>query len=344
MKTKMNIRASAVLFMALTTILRAQETPAATPAQPAPAIAPVVKAGSDPIVQRSGAGKVGADDIIAIYATNCDEISRSWRVTTKGELNLPLIGQIQAGDMTIEELEKTIEGRLSKFVRDPRVSITITEVRSQPVVIAGAVERPGTYQLTGQKNLFKAMMLAGSFKDAGTTVSVTRAVDEGKLPLEQAKLTPDQRHWTAELELAQVMSGRGPAAELEVRANDVISIQSKSPKLVHVIGEVVRPGSVELISEESVSITKVLAVAGGLTRQAGLKKAMIRRIGVEGAKSETAVIDLKSILDGKAADIELAEGDVLIIPSSQVMAYIQSFSTSAVNAGIFSGLQILARF
>jgi hypothetical protein len=53
---------------------------------------------------------------------------------------------------------------------------------------------------------------------------------------------------------------------------------------------------------------------------------------------------LKSILDGKAADIELAEGDVLIIPSSQVMAYIQSFSTSAVNAGIFSGLQILARF
>src|SRR5687768_5783046 len=97
MKTQ-NVLASALLFLAAPGCAAGQEAPAAPAAsQAAPAAAPVEsKPAAGPIVQRSGAGRVGADDIITIYATNCEEISRSWRITTKGELHLPLVGKIQA--------------------------------------------------------------------------------------------------------------------------------------------------------------------------------------------------------------------------------------------------------
>jgi protein involved in polysaccharide export with SLBB domain len=112
---------------------------------------------------------------------------------------------------------------------------------------------------------------------------------------------------------------------------------------VYVIGEVLRPGSVELVNSETVSITKVLAAAGGKTRTALASKAMIRRIGSD-ASQGAAKIDLDKIMSGKAADLELAEGDVLVIPSNQLMTYLQNVSLTAINAGIFAGFQVLARY
>jgi protein involved in polysaccharide export with SLBB domain len=148
----------------------------------------------------------------------------------------------------------------------------------------------------------------------------------------------------AEVSLDSVLTGRGPAATLEVQANDVISVSRRQSRLVHIMGEVTRPGSVELVTTDTVSITKVVAAAGGFTRLASPGKAVIRKVGSDGKPGETATIDLKKILDGKAHDLELTEGDVLIVPSNQFMSYLQALSMTAVNAGVFSGLQVLARY
>lgn len=128
------------------------------------------------------------------------------------------------------------------------------------------------------------------------------------------------------------------------QANDVITVAARQPRLVYVMGEVVRPGSVELVNADTVSITKVMAAAGGFNRLASPGRAVVRKIGADGKAGETATINLSKILDGKAADLELTEGDVLIIPSNQFMSYLQAVSMTAVNAGVFSGFQVLARY
>jgi hypothetical protein len=81
-----------------------------------------------------------------------------------------------------------------------------------------------------------------------------------------------------------------------------------------------------------------------MTRLASTKKAYIRRVAKGASRVETAEIDLNKVSNGKAADLELAPGDVVVVPSSNFKSYMQAASAAAVNSGIFAGLQVLARF
>ena len=53
---------------------------------------------------------IGAEDSVSILALNCDEISKTWRVSSAGDLNLPLVGSVRAGGMTVQQLEDTDDG------------------------------------------------------------------------------------------------------------------------------------------------------------------------------------------------------------------------------------------
>ena len=305
-----------------------------TAVPPAPATAPAQTATSSSII--------GTDDVLSIAVLHGEELTRSWRVNGEGNIHLPFVGSVKAAGLTVDELEADLRKRLVNHFNEPQVTVTISEARSKPVTVMGAVDRPGALQLQGRNTLFHVINSAGGPKDAGSTMTITRDTASGPLELEQARPTQDGRYYVAEVPIDDVLSGRGPAASLEVRTNDVITVAPKQARLVHVIGEVLKPGTVELVRSDTVSITKVIAAAGGFTRLASPKKALIRRIGAE--PGQTAIIDLRKIIDGKAADLELGEGDVLIVPSNQLMSYLQTVSLTAVNSGVFSGLQVLARF
>ncbi|HYI95025.1 MAG TPA: polysaccharide biosynthesis/export family protein, partial [Bryobacteraceae bacterium] len=290
-----------------------------------------------------GKAKIGPDDTLKIEVFHGDELSKTWRVNSAGDLNLPLVGKVKAAGLTVEELETNLAKLLEKYINEPRVSIFMTESRSQPVTVLGAVAQPGRLQIKGEQNtLFNLVNEAGGPKDAGATLTVTRPMEQGQIPLDNAKTTPDSLYSVAKIPVSEVMSGQGRAANLEIRPRDVVTVDQKQPRLVYVIGEVVRPGSVELVNSDTVSITKVLAAAGGKTKTALASKSLIRHIGApaDGA----AKINLDEIMSGKASDLELSEGDVLVVPSNQLMQYLTTVSMVAVNAGIFAGFQVLARY
>jgi len=289
---------------------------------------------------------IGRGDAIAIQAFHCEEISRTWRVGEGGEINIPMVGTVQAAGLTVEALERELAAKLKPFIQEPQVSVQITEYRSQPVTVTGAVERPGVVQMQGTKRLFDIMVMVGGPKDAGESLTITRSEKNGTIPLPNARLqlADEGKFWTASLDLDDVQNRRSPEANVIMMPDDVINVERKQVKLVHIIGEVARPGSVELLSNDSVSITKLVAIAGGLTRSAAPKRAVIRKIGHEGIRADVAVIDLKKVMAGHSADLELSGGDVVIVPSSQLATFLNATSQSALNAGIFSSLQILARF
>jgi polysaccharide export outer membrane protein len=304
--------------------------------QPAPAAAPVAGAAA------SSSSIIGIDDILSINVLHGEEFNRLWRVNGEGSVRLPFIGAVKAAGLTVDQLEADLTRKLAKYFNEPQVTVTLTETRSQPVTVLGAVDKPGAIQLQGRNTLFHVLNSAGGPKDAGSTVTITRDAATGPLEIEQARPTSDGRYYVAEVPIDDVLSGRGPAASLEVKTNDVINVAPKQPRLVYIIGEVLKPGTVELVKADTVSITKVVAAAGGFSRLASEKKSLIRRIG--GEPGEMAIIDLEKIMKGEAADLELGEGDVLMVPSNQFMSYLQTVSLTAVNAGVFSGLQVLARF
>jgi len=279
---------------------------------------------------------IGPEDTVTVFALNAEEISKPWRVSAAGELNLPIVGRIQAAGMTVEELEQTITARLEPYMHRPQVTAYVSEKRSHPVTVTGAVEKPGIVQMRGPMPLFDVLVLAGSPKEAGPVLTLTRHKEQGLIPYPGAAWNAEKTSSSVRLDVRQVMSGHGRQAELIVLANDQISIEpGKMEKLVYISGEVTRPGAIELATQSRVSITKVVAMAGGLTRTASAKKTMIRRVNAQGIETAISFIDLNKILSGKARDIEVGEGDIVIVPSNQFRSYLQSAGTSALTTGIW---------
>jgi polysaccharide export outer membrane protein len=278
---------------------------------------------------------IGPEDTVTIQARDAEEISKAWRVDTSGNLDLPMLGQIKAAERTASELERELAGRLRRYVREPQVTVWISEYRSQPVTITGAVGKAGTLQLQGPRTLFEVMIMAGGPREAGTTVTVTRSTERGPIPYRTARKESDGKYSVVDFDLNEVMNGRSAPANFEVRPYDLITVApAQQKKLVHILGEVSKPGAIELVTQDTVSLMKVIAMAGGTKSQAATGKTMITHANSEGTTTETAIIDLKKIMNGKVKDLELSAGDIVVVPSSQLKAYLQMASVSAINMGV----------
>ena len=279
---------------------------------------------------------IGPADTLSILVLDSEELSKSWRVNATGDVNLPLVGRMDAAGLTVEQFQQELVQRLRKYYWNPEVTVFIAEFRSQPITVTGAVDKPGTTQLENSRTLFEALMRAGGPKEAGDKVTLTRALERGRIAWPGAK-QQDQTYSVATLSLKNVMDGRSPEANIPVQAYDVISVlPGREQKLVYIIGGVNKPGAVELITQDRVSLLKALATAGGLAKGAVPAKTQVMHIGPGGLRTEQAVVNLKTILAGKANDLDLMAGDVVVIPASNGLTNsIQAVALSAVSASMY---------
>jgi polysaccharide export outer membrane protein len=280
-------------------------------------------------------GVLGPDDSVTIMALNVDEISKQWRIGPSGELNLPMVGRVKAAGMTADQLEAEITNRLKQFVHDPQVTVFVSDFKSHPVTVSGAVEKPGVMQLEKPTPLFAVLAQAGGIKDAGPTVTLTRRVENGAIPQPGARDSKDGKFSMLELPTEAVLRGNGEAANVEVRPFDTITVsQEKRTHMVFLSGEVNKPGGIELATQDTVSLSKALAMAGGITHTAKPGRTVIRHINSKGQETAFAFVDLRKIMSGKAKDLTLTDGDVVIVPSSSIQTYLQTMSTTAITSSV----------
>lgn len=297
----------------------------------------------EPLRRSSGQVMIGPDDSLTIVAINCKEVSGTWRVGTSGDLSLPMAGDFHAAGKTVNEMEAEITQRLQKYIREPHVTIHLTELRSQPVTISGYVEKPGVYQIEGQKTLFEALILAGGPKKETQTVTVRRNSERAPFDLLDVKEYADAGYTSVDLDLEQVMTGRGQQATLEILPRDIILVAPPPvPRYVHITGEVVRPGAIALVTQDTVSLSQAVATAGGATALAKKNKVYIWHINETGVRSAQFIaIDLDLIQKGKASDLLLTPGDIVVIERSTAKALLQMATTAAFNQGVSASIFIL---
>jgi polysaccharide export outer membrane protein len=156
---------------------------------------------------------LGPDDQITVQAPDVEEISgKTFRIDRSGHVNLTLIGVVQAAGLTAVELQSRIKDRLRKYLRNPDITVSITDFRSQPVSVVGAVQNSGVHQLQGSKNLLGVLSLAGGLRaDAGATVKITRRLTWGRLPLPDAADDPTGQYSVASLPIRSMMIAAHPA-------------------------------------------------------------------------------------------------------------------------------------
>ena len=106
--------------------------------------------------------KIGPEDLLEISVFEEEKLNKIVRVSSQGNISLPLLGIIRVKGLTATELEKEIRDLLAeKYLQDPHVSVFIKEYRNQRISVIGAVEKPGVFDVTGQKTILDMLAMAG---------------------------------------------------------------------------------------------------------------------------------------------------------------------------------------
>jgi polysaccharide export outer membrane protein len=276
---------------------------------------------------------LGPGDELVIRALDAEEIAeKPVRIDLAGYIRLPLVGRVKAGGLTVEQLTAELTTRLKQYILEPDVAVSVVQFRSQPVSVIGAVKSPGVVQLEGRKTLVEILSQAGGLApEAGYTVTITRRLEYGRIPLPQARDDESGRYSIAEIELNPVMEARNPQGNIEIRPYDVISVPRAD--LVYVIGQVKRSGGFALKEKESITVLQALALAEGLEKVSAPQAARILRQPPGGGQRVEIAVNVKHILEGKAPDIPLQAQDILFIPISAAKAATLRAVEAAISIG-----------
>jgi polysaccharide biosynthesis/export protein len=82
-------------------------------------------------------------------------------VTPDGKFSFPLLGVLVAGGKTPEQLRTEMETRLRKYVAEPVVTVTVTEVKGNVAYVIGQVSKPGMITMNPAVNILQALSIAG---------------------------------------------------------------------------------------------------------------------------------------------------------------------------------------
>lgn len=217
--------------------------------------------------------RLALGDTIRITVFQVPDLSLETRINEAGAISYPLLGSVSLAGLTVTEAEQRLARGLrdGNFVRQPQVSITLTQARGNQVSVLGQVGRPGRYPLeTGEVRLTDMLATAGGIAQGGSDVVVVMGTRNGQ-------------PYRAEVDLPAVFSAAGRrSADVVLQNNDVIWVE-RVPT-IYMYGEVQRPGALRL--ERNMTVMQALASAGGLTARGTARGLRVSRKDASGAVRE----------------------------------------------------------
>jgi polysaccharide export outer membrane protein len=246
---------------------------------------------------------LGAGDSVRISVYDNPDLSQDVTLAADGAFQYPLIGRVQAGGLTVRQLEALLTQRLADgYLVSPQVGVTVGQYKSQHVYVIGAVKAPGAYPLQRQATLLEILsQVGGPTSEAGFEVIVVRATDQDGSPSATPDLTVAAARQTAvHVQLEQLLAGRLPQ-QVFLSDGDVVYVPAGA--FFYVAGEIQRPGRYRL--ERDTTVFKAIAVAGGFSKFAATKTVIVQRL-VDGQRRDFQA----SLQDLLQAD------DIVVVPAS----------------------------
>jgi polysaccharide biosynthesis/export protein len=161
------------------------------------------------------------DDVLEVAVFEVPELSRTVKVSERGDISLPLVGVVPAAGATPRELEAVVTSKLRLYMRDPRVTIEVTQAAAQPVYVLGEVNQPGAFTGTGQEPLtiLRAVSVARGLKPtaAQARTVIIRADASGQ-------------RFQLPVNLGDVLAGR--SADVELQSNDVVYVPKNTERTI----------------------------------------------------------------------------------------------------------------
>jgi len=263
---------------------------------------------------------VGPGDVLQIIVWDHPELtipaggerssaeSGNW-VHNDGTIFYPYVGIIKVAGLRVTEIRDMVTNRLSKYIEDPQVDVSVAAFRNKKIYITGEVETPGLYPVTNvPTRLIDAIGEAGGLTSEADWSSVV--------------LTRNGNDYR--LSLRDIYQFGKTAQNILLQPNDVINVNPVTDAKVFVLGEVRQPASLQM-GRNGLTLAEALAEKGGLNQQeSNASGVFVFRKALEG---EDHGIDVYQLNAKDAAALiladsfELQERDIVYVTAAPLVKW-----------------------
>jgi polysaccharide export outer membrane protein len=155
-----------------------------------------------------------ANDYIQIVIFQEDDMNTITRISPDGQISFSLLGHVKIGGLTVQDASDKIRTMLMDgYIRDPKVSLTVTEFASRRFFVLGEVQKPGSFEMPQEESvsLLQALALAGGY---------TKIADPGRVTVKRIE---NGKEVVYKLN-AKAMARDSDAKQFYVEPNDTITV------------------------------------------------------------------------------------------------------------------------
>lgn len=242
-----------------------------------------------------GAYQLNVGDEVSIESATDKDLKRTLIILPDGTVTLPLLGQVRAAGLSVQEMRDELENVYKKYYKVPAITVTPIKVDTKLEDLRYTV---------GGRSGFGGQVRSGRVTPEGTIqLPAVGSVPAQGLSLDEFRLELEER-------FAEKIEGIEVMPVLTLRA----------PRYVYVLGEVKTPGRYAL--DAPTTLMQALAMAGSWNNGANIKQIVVFR-RAEDWRLIATMIDVRAALLGRRpcppGEIWISDADLIIVPKSAIL-------------------------
>lgn len=244
---------------------------------------------------------ITAGQMVHVRVFHAPDFSLTTRVSEGGEIAVPLVGSVRIGGLNSVGASSLIESELKKrgLMNDPHVTVTVDSSAAE-ITILGEVRSPGIYPPPAKPLLSEVLAEAGGLTaNSGRVIEISNDSNPGKKV--EVPWDPTMHNTSSYDRPVQ------PGDRILVRACGI----------AYVGGNVHKPGAYSLCGSPHITLSEVIAMAGGINPLSSEKHTYVIHTEPDGNRVAEE-IDVHKVLTAKLTDPIVREDDVIYVSPSRL--------------------------
>ena len=273
---------------------------------------------------------VGPGDIIMVEILGAPEFSsvmstantyRGSRVDGNGFIQMPTLGLVKVGGMTLAQIRDHVQGLLKKYIKEPSVVVEISDYKSYPIYILGQFKNTGIFYMDRPFNVMQALALGGGYDVASANPRAARIIrDKRVLPVD----------------VYELLMNADQAQNAWLKPGDTIFMPDKKNQNVVVFGQG-KPGISIPLPDTGMNILQAVGIAG-LHKVAFHPQHVHLIRSLSPTRGQLMIVDIEAIVQGNAMPISLSDGDVIYIPKAGITSWNEAVSEMLPSLQAFGAI------
>jgi polysaccharide biosynthesis/export protein len=256
---------------------------------------------------------IGEGDTLVISVWGEKDLSLAVKVRPDGKISIPAVGEVVAANSTVKDLQTALTAKISKIVKNPVVTVIVTEITNNKAYIFGGGVTSRVYSLTQRTTLLQLLCQIGPQQSGAEGATATGAGESSTSAregdLKNAYVLRNGKK--IKQNFYDLFVGGNIAEDVVIEPNDVIFIPGYGDKNVYVMGAVNAPRSI--LYRDGLTVMSAILEAGGFTKYASQNDTVIYR--KDGSREVTISVKLKKLVkDGDLTqNPRLQPGDYIVV-------------------------------